>query len=280
MEMTTQLQRTMKSVFTSNEGDVEILLQDDSTIKVISYIVKRACPVFEAMLSSSFAEGKEKKIKMTEYKPENIKKLLTFVYCGETNVSEDFNDLFELLSLTSQYQQDIYVKFLEKHLCEKINEKNVIEIISICGEYPQISENIMKKCAEFIGKILLDGSVCYDRKNSDSPRWCCLHAHKKACNYYEAYLIPQVMFTRDITREKIYGCICSNLLKLSDEDTGLTYSKENMPITPTWAYVDRCCLHGKPKKSVFPYEDIQKLPEQIKDFIIKETFFSVSEKIE
>jgi len=103
------------------ETDVAIVVEN-TELYVNGDILKIFSPVFRAMLSENFIEGKKKLIKLPEKKLQDIIVMLRFFYPTKEILFTEAFDFYPLLTLCEEYQLDWLKKKITHFICFSFNE--------------------------------------------------------------------------------------------------------------------------------------------------------------
>ena len=190
----------LKMLFSSNSGEIKILLQSGETIKIHKCILESASDVLAAHMNNGMLETNKDEINMSQYRDKITIMILKSLYL----INDIFNDLsmeelFEAMVFCDFYNFQNTFKKIEYYLIQKIDEKNAMQLLNLCEQNSSISAKIQKEL-EFMVCRMFDHLIkekaminpngqfkdyCFDLirpgegiRNSEYKYYlCCKHAH-------------------------------------------------------------------------------------------------------
>jgi hypothetical protein len=212
----------------TDENLILIEMKNGEFLSLDKDILTIQSPVFQAMLSNPMQESLSNTIQLNKYEPEIVKAFFEYLlYRRHIVISTNFPLYFELLEMTHMYQITDYYDSLLQTLCDKCTINNSYEMITLCQQYPELSDKIYDKCYRLIKEefyqYITTETICYDdigpgeltSKGSLRPadldaHVCCKHKGQK-----KEYLKEPNKFTNVKGR---YLCITYTVEKRDPKD--------------------------------------------------------------
>jgi len=129
------LSHDLEKLISSQElSDVQILC-GDKLFHCHQVILSARSPVFRVMFQADMAEKKTKKVEVTDFHPDIVSELLTFIYTGQTpkltkrQTSKDDTYALRLLQAAEKYQLDQLKSICVEMLCNNVDAKNCLHYL-------------------------------------------------------------------------------------------------------------------------------------------------------
>ena len=108
--------------------DLAFVCEGDVTVHAHVAVLSNTSPVLRAMLSSSFREGTERKIEVTDTPPAAVRLFLDIVYTGGTAEEMSVPIALSALDLAHRWEVTGVVGMLQRALVPLINKKTFVQI--------------------------------------------------------------------------------------------------------------------------------------------------------
>uniref|UniRef100_A0A914QE73 BTB domain-containing protein n=1 Tax=Panagrolaimus davidi TaxID=227884 RepID=A0A914QE73_9BILA len=178
-------------------------------------ILSISSPTFKSMLSDRWI-SKNDAIKIETYKYDDFKELLTFIYSGECNLSNE--NIFTMLDVAEFYQTEDLKKLCDEYLSKlELKLTNIFQLLETSNKYSliQMKEKIQtfvfQKFANFTkfdGFLNADKSIVKEIVAMESNL---SKHHEKMFQYVSLYFV--YFLTREV-REVFLEFLLENGLKL------------------------------------------------------------------
>uniref|UniRef100_A0A914NYD3 BTB domain-containing protein n=1 Tax=Panagrolaimus davidi TaxID=227884 RepID=A0A914NYD3_9BILA len=133
-----ELQPQLEAAFKSQDAELLNVVFDIEGKKIYAdkLILSIKSSTFKSMLSDRWI-SKNDSIKVETYKYEDFKELLTFIYSGECNITNE--NIFAILDMAEFYQIEHLKKLCDEYLSKmELNLSNVLQLIETSNKYSLI----------------------------------------------------------------------------------------------------------------------------------------------
>jgi hypothetical protein len=242
----------LRKLYESNSGDISIVTRGKK-INVLLNIIRIVSPIMGKMLSDE-KDDQTREVDMSHFHPDNIDRVLRYIYYRETKFYDSASLNCELLILVEQCElpkfKDMIIKNINNITSREMDEGTRAKLISqylscIDDEtYPDIRDKFIEYISnKLIGNIA--NKVCYDTKGGSEYKWCCKHNNAESTSNN----------CSSVREGGKYACIC---ICMGMIDMIEPYDIENF-------FVDRCCLHRNIciNEEIYDYKYLKSLPEDV-----------------
>uniref|UniRef100_A0A914PY92 BTB domain-containing protein n=1 Tax=Panagrolaimus davidi TaxID=227884 RepID=A0A914PY92_9BILA len=142
MNYINKLQSQLESAFKSQDPELFDIVFDFEGKKLYAdkLILSINSSTFKSMLSD-LRISKNDAVKIDTYKFDDFKELLTFIYSGKCNITNE--NISRILDMSEFYQIEDLKKLCEEYLSKmEVNLSNIIQLFEISNKYPLIQTKI------------------------------------------------------------------------------------------------------------------------------------------
>jgi len=152
----------MKLASMDGLSDVVIVCKGDVELKAHRAVLAARSPVFEAMFTHEMTEKLSGQVKIPDYKMEEMRDFLLFLYHAKLG---SYEHAAKLLELADRYQVPTLKELCEAYLTSKVTKDNAMEMLELANLF---NSDILKQKAFDVVKLEILGasfSVPDDFKN-------------------------------------------------------------------------------------------------------------------